>query len=236
MNRTARILIVDDEPNVRLMFRTALSPEGYTLSIAEDGEAGLRAQQASPSDLILMDLKMPGMDGMEALRKLRERGDDVAVIVITAHGSVPHAVEAMKHGAIDFLSKPITPEVLRKTVSSVLLRHDSRSVSAPKNEPITPPVQAAANLVKAKKALDLRFFDEAEVYLKQAIALDNQSSEAHSFMGVLHEMKNEHDDSYRSYRSALKVDKNYEPSKHNMLRYYERFTFGRSEVPIDAGE
>jgi DNA-binding NtrC family response regulator len=235
MRRSSQILIVDDEPNVRLMFRTALTSEGYTLSVAEDGEAALRAQLATPADLMLLDLQMPGLDGLAVLRALRDREDDVAVVMITAHGSVPHAVEAMKLGAIDFLSKPITPEVLRKTVASVLARHEIEVVPAPKNEPITPTYQAAANLAKAKKAINLRHFDEAEVYLKQAIALVADSAESHNLMGVIHELRNEHDASYRSYRAALKVDKTYEPAKHNMLRYYERFTFGRSEVPVDTG-
>jgi hypothetical protein len=55
-------------------------------------------------------------------------------------------------------------------------------------------------------------------------------------MGVLHELRHEHDASYRSYRAALKVDPHYKPARHNMTRYYERFTFGRSDVPIDTGE
>lgn len=236
MIRAAHILIVDDEPNVRLMFRTSLSSEGYTLSVAEDGESALRAQQSSPSDLILLDLQMPVIDGLQTLRKLRERRDNVAVVIITAHGSVPHAVEAMKLGAIDFLSKPITPDALRTTTASVLARRETVIPVAASNEPITPPVQAAANLSRAKRAINLRNFDEAEVYLKLALALVTHSAETHNLMGVLQELKSEHDASYRSYRAALKADKNYEPAKHNMLRYYERFTFGRSQVPIDTGQ
>ena len=55
-------------------------------------------------------------------------------------------------------------------------------------------------------------------------------------MGVLHELRNEHDASYRAYRAALKADRHYEPAKHNMQRYYERFTFGKSDVPVDTGD
>lgn len=235
MNRAAHVLIVDDEPNVRLMFRTSLSSEGYTLSVAEDGESALKAQETSPSDLILLDLQMPGIDGLATLRRLRDRGDDVAVVFITAHGSVPHAVEAMKLGAIDFLPKPITPEALRQIVASVLHRQQANVPASHSNEPITPPIQAGINLNRAKRAINMRHFDEAEVFLKQALALVSHSAETHNLMGVLHEMKGEHDASYRSYRAALKVDRHYEPAKHNMQRYYERFTFGRSDVPIDTG-
>ena len=84
--------------------------------------------------------------------------------------------------------------------------------------------------------LNHRWFDEAEVYLNQAIGLEPNSAEAHNLMGVLHELRNEHDDSYRAYQAALKADRHYEPAKHNMQRYYERFTFGRSDVPVDTGD
>jgi lipoprotein NlpI len=90
--------------------------------------------------------------------------------------------------------------------------------------------------MRAKRALNNRWFDEAEVFLKQASGLDGSSAEVHNLMGVLHELRNEHDASYREYRAALKADKHYEPAKHNMLRYYERFTFGKSDVPVDTGE
>ena len=90
--------------------------------------------------------------------------------------------------------------------------------------------------MSAKRALNRREFDEAEVYLKQAIGLDPKSAEAHNLKGVLHELRNQHDDSYREYRAALKADRHYEPAMHNMTRYYERFTFGRSEIPVDIGD
>lgn len=237
MSESKRILIVDDEPNIRLVFRTALGSCNDSVATAGDGETALRWVEESPVDLILLDLHMPGMDGMEVLRRLREAGNNVPVIIVTAHGSVPHAVEAMKLGAIDFLTKPIAPEALREVVADVLARHASPSSQrVPDQGPVTAASQFAADLSRAKRALNRRLFEEAEVFLKQAIALDPRSAEAHNLMGVLHECRNEHDDSYREYRAALKANRHYEPAKHNMLRYYERFTFGRSNVPIDIGE
>ncbi len=241
MSDAKRILIVDDEPNVRLVFRTALESNGYRPETAEDGEAALRRLGESPADLILLDLHMPVMGGMEVLRRLRDAGNDAPVVIVTAHGDVPNAVQAMKLGAIDFLMKPLTPEALRLAVAEVLARHSvakPRPASAGPSHPapVTPASQFADNLQRAKRALNNRWFDEAQVYLKQAIALDAKSAEAHNLMGVLHELRNEHDDSYREYRAALKADKHYEPARHNMTRYYERFTFGRSDVPIDTGE
>ncbi|WP_422928742.1 response regulator [Singulisphaera sp. PoT] len=240
MSQAKRILIVDDEPNVRLVFRTALESTDAFIATAEDGETALRWLDEMAADLILLDLQMPGLGGMEVLRQLRQKGLNTPVIIVTAHGSIPNAVQAMKLGAIDFLSKPLTPETLRRVVAEVLERNATRKgEGSPREatpEVVTAASQYAANLSMAKRALNLRAFDEAEIFLKQAIALDPGTAEAHNLMGVLHECRNEHDDSYREYRAALKADRNYEPARHNMLRYYERFTFGRSEVPIDTGD
>ncbi len=123
MDRRKRILIVDDEPNVRLVFRTALATLGAEITVAEDGESALDRLERQSFDLVLLDLKMPHVDGMETLRRLRERGDDTPVVIVTAHGDVPHAVEAMKLGAIDFLSKPLAPPMLRGVAAEVLARH-----------------------------------------------------------------------------------------------------------------
>ncbi len=233
MNRNARILIVDDEPNVRLVFRTALESSGYSITTAADGEQALKWLVNETVDLVLLDLQMPGLSGMDVLESMRKASFDVPVVIITAHGNVPNAVQAMKLGAIDFLTKPISPEILRTVVAEVLARHVARTEPPPPaaaHEPVTVAAQFAANLAQAKRALNNRWFEEAEVYLKQAIGLEGNSAEVHNLMGVLHELRNEHDASYRAYRAALKADRHYEPAKHNMQRYYERFTFGKSDA------
>jgi DNA-binding response OmpR family regulator len=246
MNDTARILIVDDEPNIRLVFHSALDVPEYTITTARDGGEALRllGEEQEPFDLVLLDLQMPVTGGMEVLESLRDAGHEVPVVIITAHGGVPNAVQAMKLGAIDFLSKPISPAALRAVVAEVLERHvitiSGRSEHSQGQGqgpgPATIAAHFAHNLVRAKRALNHRRFDEAEVYLKQALGLDPRSAEVHNLMGVLHELRNEHDASYREYRAALKANRHYEPAKHNMQRHYERFTFGQSDVPIDTGE
>jgi DNA-binding response OmpR family regulator len=242
MSGRARVLIVDDEPNARLMFRTALEPAGYEPAEAGDGLEALRALEAGPPPaLVLLDLRMPALDGMEVLRRLRAAGRDVPVVIVTAHGSVPDAVEAMKLGAIDFVQKPVAPEALRAVVAEVIRRAvaDDRPAARPAGDDRAPATAAglfAADLARAKRALNRRWFEEAEAYLKQALGLDPGSAEAHNLLGVLHELRNEHDASYRHYRAALKADKHYEPAQHNMRRYYERFTFGASTVPVDTGD
>jgi DNA-binding response OmpR family regulator len=123
MNAPKCILIVEDEPNVRLMMRTTLESAGYRVLEASDGLAALSLLRRSSSDLILLDLRMPKVDGMLALYRLRERGDNTPVVILTAHGSIPDAVTAMKLGAADFLTKPVRPDEVRAVVSAVLRRH-----------------------------------------------------------------------------------------------------------------
>src|SRR5664279_5015848 len=108
-----RILIVDDESNARNALAEILREEGYTCETAADGFKGLGRFGEFEPDLVLTDLKMPGMDGVELLTKVRERSPGLPVVVMTAFGAVDTAVLAMRNGAIDYLTKPInTGELL----------------------------------------------------------------------------------------------------------------------------
>jgi DNA-binding response OmpR family regulator len=239
MSKPARILIVDDEPNIRLMFRTTLAADGYLIATAEDGDKALMLLQTSPFDLVLLDLQMPRLNGMRLLERLRESCNDVPVVIITAHGSIPDAVAAVRLGAIDFLQKPIAPAELRRIVSDVLSRDAFAAVDSDRPaeaaEPATSAARFSSKLKRAKRALNRRLYGEAASLLTEAIALDPNSAEAHNLLGVIHELRQEHDDSYREYRAALQADRHYDPARQNIRRYYERYSFGRSDVPIDTG-
>ncbi len=177
MDPKKRILIVDDEPNVRLMLETTLASVGYEVIEASDGQAALELLR-DPShdfDLILLDLQMPRMDGMELLRRLRASGNIVPVVILTAHGSIPEAVAAMKLGAIDFLTKPITPDALRRVVAEVIERHaaapaPSGACSEPAPSPRIVAKQIAFDLARAKRAINRGQFSEAEALLREMIA------------------------------------------------------------------
>jgi DNA-binding response OmpR family regulator len=211
------ILIVEDEANVRLVFTTALESEEVKLSIAEDGEAALQMVKRSRFDLVLLDLKMPGLSGLEFLRQLREMGNDVPVVIITAYGSVPDAVMAMKLGALDFLAKPITPEALRTTVANVLARHAPTKKAAQEKLPVDP---AADNLREAKRELNLREFDKADQLLTKALAANPRSAEAHYLRGVLCELRDERHAAYGAYRAALQADPKFEPARLHLMKYF----------------
>jgi len=117
-----RILVVDDEAAARYSVSRALSQDAYEIAEAASGEDALAALERSPADLVLLDLSMPGMDGMETLARVRERPAAPPVIMITAHGSERLAVEAIRRGAEDYIAKPYELDELRKSVRNSLER------------------------------------------------------------------------------------------------------------------
>lgn len=112
-----KILIADDEANMRWVLERALSKAGYEVETAEDGQLALERALAERPDLVLLDLKMPKLDGLSVLRRLKEHYPDLLIIMMTAHGSAATAIEAMKAGAHDYLMKPFDMEELLITVS-----------------------------------------------------------------------------------------------------------------------
>jgi two-component system response regulator HydG len=122
----AHILVVDDEASARSGLEKLLKQEGYSVDVAEDGVAALERFDAHPADVVLTDLKMPNMDGLELLKKLHERDRDTPVIVCTAFGDVSTAVRAMREGAEDYLTKPIDFDALAVLVERSLERRELR--------------------------------------------------------------------------------------------------------------
>lgn len=106
------ILLVDDEEDIRDVLGIYLTDIGYTVTTAENGEAALRIFRASLPSIVLTDIKMPGMDGIELLRRIKRENPDTEVIMITGHGDMKLAVESLKYEATDFVTKPINDEIL----------------------------------------------------------------------------------------------------------------------------
>ncbi len=113
---TRSVLIIDDEPLMRLSMLDALRAEGYETQEASNGEEGLEKTKASRYDVVITDLKMPGSDGLQVVRMCKEYSPETEVIVMTAHGSVDTAVQAMKLGAHDYVTKPFSVDELLLTV------------------------------------------------------------------------------------------------------------------------
>jgi len=128
-SKRASVLLVDDEAAIRESLRMTLEFEGYRVEEAASGVEALQIARDRPPDAILLDLRMPEMDGLETLRQLRERGYDMPVLVISGHADVPTAVEATRRGAFDFFEKPLARDrvllSLRNAVESWRLRRDA---------------------------------------------------------------------------------------------------------------
>jgi DNA-binding NtrC family response regulator len=119
-SRAGRILVIDDEPIIREVLGAILSQEGHSLRLVEDAEAGLEALAKEEFDLVVLDLMLPGMGGLESLKEIRRRDPDQQVVMITAYASVETAVQAMRMGAHDYLTKPFKNEDVLKTVRNGL--------------------------------------------------------------------------------------------------------------------
>ena len=117
------VLIVDDEPGIRASLKGVLEDEGYKASAAETAEAALDVLDKRPFDVVLLDIWLPGMDGLECLERIKQGDDAPEVIMISGHGTIETAVRATKLGAFDFLEKPLS---LEKTLILVKNAADTR--------------------------------------------------------------------------------------------------------------
>ncbi len=124
------ILVVEDEQLIRDIFRQALENWGYTVTVAEDGAEALRWLKRQPFHIVITDLYMPGVDGMSLLHKIKDNWPFIEVIVVTGHGTVESAIEAMKHGAFDFILKPVNFDQVRITIKRCQQKIQAESENA----------------------------------------------------------------------------------------------------------
>jgi two-component system nitrogen regulation response regulator NtrX len=115
-----KVLIIDDEKSIRRSLREILEFEKFTVDEAEDGQAGLAKITTEPFDLVLCDVKMPKLDGLELLQKLSKEGNEVPLVMMSGHGNIETAVEAVKKGAYDFLTKPVDLNRLLVTIRNAM--------------------------------------------------------------------------------------------------------------------
>jgi DNA-binding NtrC family response regulator len=131
---SARVLLVDDDGNLRRVLAHHLQTAGYDVTAKADGRGALEALEGVEVDLLLTDVRMPGMDGMALLREVRRLAPDLPVLVMTAYGTIQDAVDAMKEGAFDYLTKPVERDTLLRAVQKGLqfgdLRRENRRLRA----------------------------------------------------------------------------------------------------------
>src|SRR5256714_292507 len=130
-----RVLVVDDEQSLRKILAATLQREGYEVEVASDGEEALAALDRDGADVVVTDLVMPKMDGLSLLRKVVASHPDVPVIVVTAHGRVDSAVEAMKAGAFDFVTKPFEHSDLKAIIAKAARQSDLNARNVVPDEP-----------------------------------------------------------------------------------------------------
>ncbi|GLI36212.1 sigma-54-dependent transcriptional regulator [Desulforhabdus amnigena] len=218
------ILIVDDEKNIRLTMSQSLEPLGMPVETAVNGEDALQKLREKQFGLVFLDLKMPGMDGMEVLHRIKEKWPKMQVIIVTAYGTVESAVEAMKIGAADFLQKPFSPSEIRELAAKVLEREALDEESA----------TGYLTLVElAKRHISDRNFDTALKFTQRAIAADPAQPEVYNLYGALLEIKGNRLEAQKFYRAALDIDPTFKPAKANLDRTASWHKFGKIELEPD---
>lgn len=204
-----RILIVDDEVNIRFTITEALASLPVEIDVASDGRQALDKVEQGAFSVILLDLRMPGMDGMETLERLRQSRPEIPVVILTAHGTIESAVDAMKLGAIDFLKKPFVPDDVRQLVNRILERRELEAgVHA----------DYKTCFESAKRCLSERQVEAATAHLRQAISINPRRPEAYNLLGAIQELRGETSEALNNYRAALSFDPAYEPPRLNIDR------------------
>jgi len=203
------VLVVDDEKNIRLTFSETMTQMGFDTRTASNGEEALTKMKGAEFALVLLDLRMPGMDGIEVLRRIREMYPKVRVIMITAHGTVESAVEAMKLGAVDFIQKPCTPDEIRELVGKVMEREaiDESKV-----------MDYSMLMELCKRHVTDRRLEEAKAVAQKALALDPGRPEAYNLLGAFQECRGEWVEAQKYYRTALEIDPSFKPAQANLQR------------------
>ncbi|MDY6974298.1 MAG: response regulator, partial [Thermodesulfobacteriota bacterium] len=128
-----KVLVIDDEESMREACRQTLEGEGWDVAVAESGAKGLEILKKMGANLVLLDLKMPGMSGIEVLQEILNIDSVISVIIMTGYGTIDVAVEAMKSGALDFLTKPFDPDRIIEAVRRGLARNRHLKEAALKN-------------------------------------------------------------------------------------------------------
>lgn len=217
------ILIVDDEKNIRLTLSECIQSIDYDIEMAENGEEALQKIKAKDFNLVLLDLRLPGMDGMELLRRIHDFRPDIRVVILSAHGTIESAVEATRLGAVAFLQKPFMPIEIRDLVQRAL---DSVTLEKARESNY----RAAIGL--ARKCIGENHLEAALEHLRRAAYLDPSHAVAINLMGAVMELKNDPIEAHRYYLAAYSLDPTYQPAIKNV----DRITSYHRGHTIDLGD
>jgi two-component system, OmpR family, alkaline phosphatase synthesis response regulator PhoP len=205
----SRILVIDDDQGVRDSMARMLRGAGYTVETAATGEEGVVLAKGNVYDVILSDMRMPGISGLDVLRRLRDQRVDAAFIVMTGFGTVDSAVEAMKLGAVDFVQKPFSPAEIREVVGRVL----EREWIVDRDE-----ADYDGRIDLAKQSIVEHRLGEAERHARLAVAEAPDRPEAFNLLGAILDLRGKWLEAQKFYRAALDFDARYAPAWSNLER------------------
>ena len=221
-----RILIVDDEPNVRLNYRITLELEGYQVDETGLSTEALKMVKVDKFDLVILDMRMPRMGGLDLLAAMRAQRVMTPAIIITAFSDVPNAVRAIQLGASDFLQKPLRPEDLRRVVHEVLARNDQS-----KNPELADFERSAG---EARRLMQLGDLGAAKGHVLHAIELNTNSPDSFNLAGELAERSGDIERARKLFEAAIKLDGNNVAAKEGLRRVFQALHPGEPDRLIDT--
>jgi len=221
-----RILIVDDEPNVRLNYRITLELEGYQVDETGLSTEALKKVKVDKFDLVVLDMRMPRMGGLDLLAAMRAQRVMTPAIIITAFSDVPNAVRAIQLGASDFLQKPLRPEDLRRVVHEVLARNDQSK--APELADFKRSADEARRLMQSGDLV------AAKGHVLHAIELNTNSPDSFNLAGELAERTGDIERARKLFEAAIKLYGNNIAAKEGLRRVFQALHPGEPDRSIET--
>lgn len=213
-----KILIVDDSKNIRITIQHLLENENHEFDIAMNGEEALDKILTNEFDLVFLDIRMPTMDGMEVLREIRKKGNKTPVVILSAYGTVDNAVEAMKLGVVDFMTKPFTPTEIRELLQSF----EKREALTEEEEEPEKELSLAELEQYVKRLISSEKYEKAMDILKKYLEKYQDSGIIYYYLGLLSESREDFEKALKYYRTALVFNNELVQAEINLSKLLEK--------------
>jgi two-component system, OmpR family, response regulator len=184
-----KALVVDDTKNIRTLLTTCLEINDYEVTTAKNGQEAIGLLNTEKFDLAFLDIKMPGISGTWVLKKMREMGIDIPVIIMTAFATIKNAVECTKLGAVAYLQKPFTAEKVKTVLSEIFDSNQNMDI-------------LEATLKQSRGLIEEGRNEEAFDILKKALTIDPAYSEIYYLIGMIHEKSGDEKKAKKFYETA----------------------------------
>jgi DNA-binding NtrC family response regulator len=213
-----KILIVDDSKNIRITIQHLLENENHEFDIAMNGEEALDKILTNEFDLVFLDIRMPTLDGMEVLREIRKKGNKTPVVILSAYGTVDNAVEAMKLGVVDFMTKPFTPTEIRELLQSF----EKREALNEEEEEPEKELSLAELEQYVKRLISSEKYEKAMDILKKYLEKYQDSGIIYYYLGLLSESREDFEKALKYYRTALVFNNELVQAEINLSKLLEK--------------